>query len=144
MDEDEYPIEESEKFSDENLFVDLEEISFYQSSNGNILGRLQNGKFVIPNRSEDQSKIILNLPYVCAIRNLENVAFAKLLAPVYTPRVIVRTDRFILVEQHNDKVTQEIFLTEREIKDKIVESKLTKFMVIWDYDEIKSVINKRT
>ena len=81
----------------DDMFNDVQEIIFTENKEGKLIGRLPNGKFVLLNKNEDSKNIMAGLPYVCILRHFEKVAFAKVIAQVFIPKVIFSKLGIILV-----------------------------------------------
>jgi len=115
----------------DDMFVDIKEIAFVKNKENKFIGRLSNGKFVLLNKSEDESCIQEGLPYICALRHFEKVAFAKIISPVFMPRIIFSPSKgIILVYKKKGSVVQEYIKTTDNLKDKIKELKFEKLMLI--------------
>ena len=115
----------------DDMFDDIREIIFMANKEGKLLGRLPNGKFVLLNKSEDSKNIIAGLPYICALRHFEKVAFAKVIAQVFIPKVIFSKLGIILVCK-DEKVgsIREKIKDIHCLKDRLKDLNLKKFLVI--------------
>ena len=115
----------------DDMFDDIKEIIFTKNKENKFIGRLPNGKFVLLNKSEDESSIQEGMPYICALRHFEKVAFAKIISSVFIPRIIFsRSKGIILVYKKKRSVVQEYLKNTKDLKDKIKELKFEKLMLI--------------
>ena len=108
----------------DNYFIDLREVIFYKNKENKLMGRLTSGKYVLLHKSEDPSIVTEGLPYICVLRHLEKVAFAKVISPVFLPRVIIRRNGIILVYKNKE--------------NKIIREKLDDISILWEkVDKLK-------
>jgi len=115
----------------DDMFVDTKEITFTKNKENKLIGRLSNGKFVLLNKSEDESSVQEGIPYICALRHFEKVAFAKIISSVFMPRIIYSSSKgIILVYKKKGSVVQEYIKNTNDLKDKIKELKFEKLMLI--------------
>ena len=116
----------------DDLFADIEEIIFLKNKEKKLIGRLQNGKYVLLNKSENPETVEPGLPYICSIRNLENVAFAKIIASVFIPRIILGKMGILIVYKSKNKgeVNREIMENVASLKEKIKEEHIEKLICI--------------
>lgn len=70
-------------------FTEQCELSFFKNKNGTLVSRLTNGKIVLLDRSEKEENVVEGIPYLCSIKHLPKVAFAKIINKVFLPRVLI-------------------------------------------------------
>ena len=115
----------------DDMFNDIKEIIFMKNKEGKLLGRLSNGKFVLLNKSEDPNNIIVGLPYVCALRHFEKVAFAKIITQVFLPRVIFSKLGIILMcKDEKEGSTREKIKDVSNLGKRLKDLNLEKILVI--------------
>jgi len=123
----------------DNYFNDIQEVIFYKNKENRLIGRLTNGKYVLPNKSEDVNNIEEGLPYICVLRHLEKVAFAKILSPTFIPKVFLLPDKILLMEKNPDNSPKR---TTFDNTDKFIEyiklAKIEKFMCIQRFNNKES------
>jgi hypothetical protein len=125
-------------------FTDLQEVIFYKNDNNKLMGRLINGKYVLLHKSEDPNIVEEGLPYICILRHLEKVAFAKIISPIFFPRAIIRKDEIIFVyKDKENKIKQEKLDNIEALWKKIEELKIEKFVCIKRREEEKSISKKK-
>jgi hypothetical protein len=129
-------------------FTDLQEVVFYKNDNNKLMGRLTNGKYVLLHKSEDSSIIEEGLPYICILRHLEKVAFAKIISPVFLPRAIIRKNGIIFVHKdkenpYDQKIAREKLDNIDALWERIEKLKIEKFICIKRGEEEKSISSKK-
>ena len=116
-----------------DLFVEKEILTFFKNGSNVIMSRLMNGKYVFLNKGEKKENMTLGMPYICAIKELDTVAFAKIISSVFIPRILLirdeetKTDKIMLVDEKEDGI-ERIFIKKEDIVD--VMSKYKKVLVI--------------
>ena len=120
--------EKIEEKKRDNYFTDLQEVVFYKNKNNKLMGRLPSGKYVLLHKSEDPNSVTEGFPYICILKHLEKVSFAKVISPVFLPRVIVRKKK-IISAAHKGKENKilekrEIIFVHKNKENKIVREKL--------------------
>ena len=119
------------KEKEDSYFVDLQIVMFSKNKDNKMMGRLDNGKYVLLHKSEDPDIITVGLPYICILRHLEKVAFAKIISPVFLPRAIVRKNIIIFVHKdEGNKIIREKFSDVNVLLEKVYELKIEKFICI--------------
>ena len=103
-----------------DLFGKKEILTFFKNSKDVIMSRLINGKYVFLNKGEKKENLTLGMPYICAIKELDNVAFAKIISSVFIPRILllrdeeIKTDKVMLIDKKGDNIERTI-IEESEI-----------------------------
>jgi hypothetical protein len=125
-------------------FTDLQEVIFYKNDNNKLMGRLANGKYVLLHKSEDPSIVEEGLPYICILRHLEKVAFAKIISRVFLPRAIIKENGIIFIYRNKENKTKQEKLDSIDILwKKIEELKIEKFVCIKRREEEKTASTKK-
>jgi len=104
------------------------EILYFYKKGGKIMSRLPNGKYVFPDRKEDLKSIELGLPYDCSIKEMDKVAFAKLLS-------LVRTPMFIL--NHNEN---KVLILHKDENNEILRSAVDKDSLLSEIEKYETVL----
>ena len=101
--------EENKEEKKVNVFDKQYELIFFKNVDGKIMSRLPNGKYTFLNRGEIEKNLVLGLPYLCQVRELENYAFAKIISSVFIPRILVLKDeRILVIYKDQDNVKREV------------------------------------
>jgi len=84
----------------------------------NFVSRLPNGKVCLRDKKE-KIEPEEGLEYECKVKELERVAFARIVCEAFIPRIIVRDEGVILVRRVNSEVRREMLPSVEEALKKV-------------------------
>ena len=90
----------------------------------NFVSRLPNGKVCLRDRKE-KVEPIEGIEYECKVKELEKVAFARIICEVFLPRIIMKDDELIIVTKDEDgNVKRETMKMIKKAIEKIDDEKI--------------------
>jgi hypothetical protein len=132
---------EEDKELDETGFKH-EMVVEFRRVGGKLIGRYKNGaktgKYILPNRTEDTSKIIEGMPYRCVIKETDTGAdFAKIISRVFIPRILVKNGFVLLTVEKKQKIEHEAYGSIKEAIQILLDRGIHEWMTAIQLEDFK-------
>lgn len=108
---------------------------FYSKIGINFVSYLPSGKTVLVDKKEkDMLELEEGIPYLSFIKKeISNTAFATIISEAFIPRIIVLTDKILLVTKNGDEIEHNDFQKIEEVFDILKKKNIERCFILIRY-----------